>query len=165
MIIDILFFHCSFVDMLNIISTCWDILCVDMNVDKRCVDHSTIAGTLRNLKHEPFFAPVYSPTTISNYMIHWHWTSPGTSIHTGPIWDCCWHPSFFKLFLPFCTYMSALCMSTNQPLGITSRLMDLAESTNVNVNVNINVSNTDTDTKRSKSLFIGTESSIYLALW
>ena len=38
---DILFFHCSFVDMLNIISTCRDILCVDINVDKRCVDHST----------------------------------------------------------------------------------------------------------------------------
>ena len=35
------FFHCSFVDMLNIISTCRDILCVDINVDKRCVDHST----------------------------------------------------------------------------------------------------------------------------
>ena len=42
MIIDILFFHCSFVDMLNIISTCRDILCVDINGDKRCVDHSTI---------------------------------------------------------------------------------------------------------------------------
>ena len=44
MIIDILFFHCSFVfvDMLNIISTCRDILCVDINVDKRCFDHSTI---------------------------------------------------------------------------------------------------------------------------
>ena len=41
MIIDILFFHCSFVDMLNIISMCRDILCVDINVDKRCVDHST----------------------------------------------------------------------------------------------------------------------------
>ena len=41
MIIDILFFHCSFVDMLNIISTCWDSLCVDINVDKGCVDHST----------------------------------------------------------------------------------------------------------------------------
>ena len=41
LIIDILFFHCSFVDMLNIISTCRDILCVDINVDKRCVDHST----------------------------------------------------------------------------------------------------------------------------
>ena len=41
MIIDILFFHCSFVDMLNIISTCQDILCVNINVDKRCVDHST----------------------------------------------------------------------------------------------------------------------------
>ena len=41
MIIDILFFHCSFVDMLNIILTCRDILCVDINVDKRCVDHST----------------------------------------------------------------------------------------------------------------------------
>ena len=41
MIIDILFFRCSFVDMLNIISTCRDILCVDINVDKRCVDHST----------------------------------------------------------------------------------------------------------------------------
>ena len=41
MIIDILFFHCSFVDMLNIISTCRDILCVDINVDKLCVDHST----------------------------------------------------------------------------------------------------------------------------
>ena len=41
MIINILFFHCSFVDMLNIISTCRDILCVDINVDKRCVDHST----------------------------------------------------------------------------------------------------------------------------
>ena len=41
MIIDILFFHCFFVDMLNIISTCRDILCVDINVDKRCVDHST----------------------------------------------------------------------------------------------------------------------------
>ena len=41
MIIDILFFHCSFVDMLNIISTCRDILCVDINVDKRCVDHGT----------------------------------------------------------------------------------------------------------------------------
>ena len=27
--------------MLNIISTCWDILCVDINVDKRGVDHST----------------------------------------------------------------------------------------------------------------------------
>ena len=27
--------------MLNIISTCWDILCVDINVDKGCVDHST----------------------------------------------------------------------------------------------------------------------------
>ena len=40
-IIDILFFHCSFVDMLNIISTCRDIFCVDINVDKRCVDHST----------------------------------------------------------------------------------------------------------------------------
>ena len=40
-IIDILFFHCSFVDMLNIISTCRDIICVDINVDKRCVDHST----------------------------------------------------------------------------------------------------------------------------
>ena len=41
MIIDILFFHCSFVDMLNIISTCRDNVCVDINVDKRCVDHST----------------------------------------------------------------------------------------------------------------------------
>ena len=40
-IVNILFFHCSFVDMLNIISTCRDILCVDINVDKRCVDHST----------------------------------------------------------------------------------------------------------------------------
>ena len=29
--------------MLNVISTCWDILCVDINVDKRCVDHSTSA--------------------------------------------------------------------------------------------------------------------------
>ena len=29
------------VDMLNIVSTCQDILCVDINVDKRCVDHST----------------------------------------------------------------------------------------------------------------------------
>ena len=28
--------------MLNVISTCQDILCVDINVDKRCVDHSTI---------------------------------------------------------------------------------------------------------------------------
>ena len=27
--------------MLNIILTCRDILCVDINVDKRCVDHST----------------------------------------------------------------------------------------------------------------------------
>ena len=27
--------------MLNVISTCRDILCVDINVDKRCVDHST----------------------------------------------------------------------------------------------------------------------------
>ena len=27
--------------MLNIILTCRDILCVDKNVDKRCVDHST----------------------------------------------------------------------------------------------------------------------------
>ena len=27
--------------MLNIISTCRNILCVDINVDKRCVDHST----------------------------------------------------------------------------------------------------------------------------
>ena len=27
--------------MLSIISTCRDILCVDINVDKRCVDHST----------------------------------------------------------------------------------------------------------------------------
>ena len=44
-IIDILFFHCSFVDMLNIISTCRDILCVDLNVDKRCVDHSTSKNT------------------------------------------------------------------------------------------------------------------------
>ena len=42
MIIDILFFHRFFVDMLNIISTCRDILCVDINVDKCCVDHSTI---------------------------------------------------------------------------------------------------------------------------
>ena len=44
-IIDILFFHCSFVDMLNIISTYRDILCVDINVDKRCVDHSTTIKT------------------------------------------------------------------------------------------------------------------------
>ena len=35
MIIAFLFFHCSFVDMLNIISTCREILY------KRCVDHST----------------------------------------------------------------------------------------------------------------------------
>ena len=28
--------------MLNVISTCRDIPCVDINVDKRCVDHSTI---------------------------------------------------------------------------------------------------------------------------
>ena len=48
MIIDILFFHCSFVDMLNIISTCRDILCVDINVDKRCVDHSTTADPDKN---------------------------------------------------------------------------------------------------------------------
>ena len=27
--------------MLNVISTCRDILCVDINVDKRCVNHST----------------------------------------------------------------------------------------------------------------------------
>ena len=27
--------------MLNVISTCQDILCVDINVDKRCVDHNT----------------------------------------------------------------------------------------------------------------------------
>ena len=27
--------------MLNVISTCRDIICVDINVDKRCVDHST----------------------------------------------------------------------------------------------------------------------------
>ena len=27
--------------MLNVISTCRDILCVDINVDKRCVDHSS----------------------------------------------------------------------------------------------------------------------------
>ena len=46
MIIDVLFFHCSFVDMMNIISTCRDILCVDINVDKRCVDHSTKFGTV-----------------------------------------------------------------------------------------------------------------------
>ena len=47
MIIDILFFHCSFVDMLNITSTRRDILCVDINVDKRCVDHSTSYYTLK----------------------------------------------------------------------------------------------------------------------
>ena len=41
MIIDILFFHCSFVDMFNIISTCQENLCVDIYVHKRCVDHST----------------------------------------------------------------------------------------------------------------------------
>ena len=46
MIIDILFFHCSFVDILNIISTCRDILCVDINVDKRCVDHITSWGSI-----------------------------------------------------------------------------------------------------------------------
>ena len=38
MIIEILFFHSSFVNMLNSISTCQDILCVDINVDKRCTD-------------------------------------------------------------------------------------------------------------------------------
>ena len=27
--------------MLNVISTCRDILCVDISVDKRCIDHST----------------------------------------------------------------------------------------------------------------------------
>ena len=27
--------------MLNVISTCRNILCVDINVDKRCVDHGT----------------------------------------------------------------------------------------------------------------------------
>ena len=48
-IIYILFFHCSFVDMLNIISTCRDILCVDINVDKRCVDHSTSYYTYKNV--------------------------------------------------------------------------------------------------------------------
>ena len=47
-IIDILFFHCSFVDMLNIISTCRDILCVDINVDKSCVDHSTTINWMRD---------------------------------------------------------------------------------------------------------------------
>ena len=34
--------------MLNIISTCQDILCVDINVDKRYVDHSTSLHALIN---------------------------------------------------------------------------------------------------------------------
>ena len=36
--------------MLNIISTCRDILCVDINVDKRCVDHSTNSIPYRERK-------------------------------------------------------------------------------------------------------------------
>ena len=32
--------------MLNIISTCRDILCVDINVDKRCVDHHSTSSPL-----------------------------------------------------------------------------------------------------------------------
>ena len=34
--------------MLNVISTCRDILCVDINVDKRCVDHSTSGEGTKN---------------------------------------------------------------------------------------------------------------------
>ena len=34
--------------MLNVISTCREILCVDINVDKRCVDHSTIDKIMVN---------------------------------------------------------------------------------------------------------------------
>ena len=37
------YFHCSSVDILNIISTCSDMLCVNINVEKRCVDHARIA--------------------------------------------------------------------------------------------------------------------------
>ena len=32
--------------MLNVISTCRDIVCVDINVDKRCIDHSTRLDTI-----------------------------------------------------------------------------------------------------------------------
>ena len=37
--------------MLNIILTCRDILCVDLNVDKRCVDHSTSGVTVLSHLH------------------------------------------------------------------------------------------------------------------
>ena len=36
-----LFFHWSSVDVLNIVSTCRDMLCVDINVGKHCVDHGS----------------------------------------------------------------------------------------------------------------------------
>ena len=68
MIIDILFFHCSFVDMLNIISTCRDILCVDINVDKLCVDHSTIRYTARF--HCCISIMLHLHTGCSHFMLH-----------------------------------------------------------------------------------------------
>ena len=49
--------------MLNIISTCWDILCVDINVDKRSVDHST-KGNLSFFQQFQIIPTVYATAQL-----------------------------------------------------------------------------------------------------
>ena len=51
--------------MLNVISTCRDILCVDINVDKRCVDHSTNFNHWQNRKGFVNNAPVVRVVILS----------------------------------------------------------------------------------------------------
>ena len=51
--------------MLNVISTCRDILCVDINVDKRCVDHST--------KTHPIWQNLGAFLTVSFLILFLRW--------------------------------------------------------------------------------------------
>ena len=74
--------------MLNVISTCRDILCVDINVDKRCVDHSTTTHHMRRMK----FGTIQKFSVASNI-----WLKIETFDHSGPAKDEIWqHPEILS---------------------------------------------------------------------
>ena len=74
--------------MLNVISTCRDILCVDINVDKRCVDHST-SIFMYQFHHNLFPDDLLEPNYFTmNNEVHNYNTRGATNIHLGLVNTC-----------------------------------------------------------------------------
>ena len=61
--------------MLNVISTCRDILCVDINVDKRCVDHSTTYHAYGALKSQLSLVKLYAQKVVLAELNSWQRTA------------------------------------------------------------------------------------------